>query len=195
MYHDQKKKWMGRLYALYDVWNMSREDIAQYGDPWQIAKAHTIKTPKKDWVGGEGDCDSTLDIGLLVASQSGNEDYLVVYKLGPQRNGEKLDIINQENYSKHFCKYEGYENGISRLPGPCKHKIAGRLFLEENLKKISGLEMKRIYHDYTKPRRFWVRNKYDRIIMSYYDFLSKRSDIDSIQKRDLFYSFLYYYPR
>jgi len=195
MNHSQKQRWMGRLYALYGVWGMRREDIALYGDPWQIAKAHTIETPKIKWIGGEGDCDSTLDIELLVPSQSGNQDYSVIYKLGPGIDGDTIEIISPEKYPKHFCSYEGYENGISRLPGPCKHRIAGRRFLEENLEEISGLEMEKIYHDYTKPRRFWVRKNYDHLIISYYKFLSRRNDINSIQKRDRFYKYLYYYPR
>jgi len=195
MNHSQKAKWMGRLYALYDVWNMSRKDIALYGDPWQIARAHLIETPEVDWAGGEGDCNSTFDITFLVESLSGNQEYPVTYKLGLLDQTNKLEIIAID----HSCGYTRFQNTISRLPGTCIHIIAGISELQDYLNKRSknagGPRMKNIYHDYTKPWRFWVRKKYDRIIMTYYDFLYERDDIDSIKKRDLLYKFLYYYPR
>lgn len=193
MNHKENQKWIGRLYAHYDVWGMRREDIAKFGDPKQIAAAHTLKEPTVSWVGGNGDCDSTLDIGIIIESQSGKLPYLLIYKLSPTDEEDTLDVVSSEIYPKHFCEYEGFKNGISRLPGPCKHRIRGRMFLEENLRDISRLGMKRNYGYYDDPRLFWLRKQYNPNIMAYYNHLVKsRTDLDAIQIRDILNKYLFY---
>ncbi|MGC9310482.1 MAG: hypothetical protein ACP5E4_02025 [Candidatus Aenigmatarchaeota archaeon] len=128
-------------------------------------------------------------------SQSGLLPYSAVYKLGPFGETDELEITDPEKYPKHFCKYEGFENGIGRLPGPCKHRIAGRLFLESNLEQISGLKMRKLYKEHKDSNLFWVRERYDDRTMEIFKHLLQNRDIDSIEKRDCFYGYLCYGPR
>lgn len=189
MDHETKVRWRKCLYKIYDIWGMDTDDIKRFGDPWETALAENLLANNAlsgRWSGG-GCNGSTFDITIKAESSSGNGQYLIAYKIG--EDGNVID-------TGHSCGFYLYENVIARRPGPCKHLIAARLFIEREHQE-SGIKV--IYTDDSEP--FWVTKKYSGKIMEVfnkiaenrkeYEMMGSPIPFQNLRKRSLFYGYLF----
>ncbi|MCK4729760.1 MAG: hypothetical protein KAT28_00425 [Candidatus Aenigmarchaeota archaeon] len=200
MKHDKAVRWRGDLYNSWNHFGISRKDVDLFGDPWHIARAEQFFKSNEieiNWVGGDCENGSTLDIVLKVPSESGMfMSHDVMFKLERVYNPDQIGNILNPVKEAHGCKHTLYSRDVCRVPGKCKHEIAAREFIERNFGKIieenaANLEDYDIYRIYTdSDTPYFVREKYDKRDMNLYKELTEEKSFDALVKRDVLYGYL-----
>ncbi len=200
MEHDRAVRWRKELHNLWNNFGIKRKDVEIFGDPWYIARAEQFLKNNEievNWVSGDCENGSNLDIVLRVPSESGKfKSYDTLVKLerinNPDQTGNLLKLINNSS----GCKHTLYNEDVCRVPGKNKQEIAAIKFIERNFGKIieeyapnlKDYDICKIYIDADTP--YFIRDEYDKQDMDLYIKLTEEKLFGIIGNRGIFYKHL-----